>query len=136
MAESRTTDLMNPRERGSLALASAEVRVLVPVRRRAAAEETERPVGRGADLVPGSRRNQDRVAGRDPRALAVHLHLADPLEQEVHLLGLSVVVALRGLPGVERRLGQALITDGRRRKNRSVTSARDLEQGYTLPWSW
>ncbi len=100
------------------------------------AQQQRRRRGPSAEARIWCRRNQDRVAGRDPRALAVHLHLADPLEQEVHLLGLSVVVALRGLPGVERRLGQALITDGRRRKNRSVTSARDLEQGYTLPWSW
>src|SRR6266540_4159699 len=106
MAVSRTTDFMNPPGTRQSSAASAEVRVLVPVWRRAAAEETERPVGRGADPVPRARGNQDRVPGGDQRAFAVHLHLAGPLEQRVDLLGFPVVVALRGLPWFERRLGQ------------------------------
>src|SRR6185436_19007484 len=74
-----------------------EVRVLVPVRRGAAAEEAQR-VGSGrADLVPRTGRDRDGISGLDLGRLAVDLHHPGPVEDEVDLLAVAVVVAL-GLP--------------------------------------
>jgi hypothetical protein len=85
----------------------------VPVRRGAAAEEAQHAVGRGADLVPRARRDQDRVAAPDVRALAVDLDLAAALDEVVELLALAVVVALRRPARPERRLGEALVAGAR-----------------------
>jgi hypothetical protein len=41
--------------------------------------------------------------------VALHLHLAFALEQNVDLLRAGVVVALGDLPGLEARLGEALV---------------------------
>ena len=57
--------------------------------------------------APG--RDQDRVAGADRRELAVELHLTLAGLEVVQLLRDAVVVALRLLPGLERRLGEALV---------------------------
>src|SRR5436305_2334091 len=68
--------------------ALGEERVLVAVGRRAAAQEADTVVA-GADLVPRAWRDQDRVAGRDPTARAVELHLAAAIEPEVDLRALA-----------------------------------------------
>ena len=59
--------------------------------------------------MPGSGRQQDRVARPDPGVPAVDLHLALALEDVVDLLGAGVVVALGRLPRCEGRLGEALL---------------------------
>src|SRR5690349_24281284 len=91
-----------------------EVRVLVPVRGRAAAQEPQ-PLAASGDLMPGARRDQDRIAGRDLTAVAVDLHLAPAVCQVVDLLRFGVVVALRGLARLESRLGEALVLHRRGR---------------------
>src|SRR5206468_11248534 len=85
-----------------------EERVLVGVRRRAHAEDEELARTVVLERVPGSRRDEDRVAGTDPPRLAVHLQRAGSLRDEVDLLGAAVVVAFRRLIGLERRLREAL----------------------------
>src|SRR5262249_62247395 len=59
--------------------------------------------------VPCSVRDQHGVAGPDSARVAVDLHPAGALEDEVDLLGRAVVVALGRLVGLERRLGEALL---------------------------
>ena len=91
-----------------------EERVLVAVRRRAGAQEAETSVVAGADLVPRAGRDENRIAGSDVPPLALELHLARAVDNDVDLLALCVVVALRRLARLQRRLGERLLTRRRR----------------------
>src|SRR5690349_8949632 len=86
--------------------ALVEERVVVAVRRDAAAEEADG--GRGGELVPRARRDEDCVARADAAAVAVDLHVALALEHDVDLLRGAVLVPLRALTLPERRFRQAL----------------------------
>src|SRR3954469_14919498 len=87
---------------------SAEERVVVGIRRNAHAEDEELARTVVLERVPGARRDEDRIAGTDPSRLAVDLQRACPLRDEVDLLGQAVVMAFRGLTGLESRLREAL----------------------------
>src|SRR3954454_20173324 len=95
-------------ESSHAALRLLEERVLVRVRRRAHAEDGQLARAVVLERVPGTRRDQDRVAGPHPAGLAVDLELARPFRDEVDLLGSLVVVPFRGLRRLERGLGEAL----------------------------
>src|SRR6266849_426577 len=85
-----------------------EERVVVRVRRRAAAEDPQLAGPVVLERVPRARRDQDCVARTKEARLAVELHLALTLEHEVDLFADAVIVALGRLPRLERRLGEAL----------------------------
>src|SRR4051812_49148033 len=87
--------------------AESEVRVLVAIGRRAAAEQPH-PGRACLQLVPGAGWNQDCVALLDLARFSVDLHRPATRDEEVDLLAQRVVVALRRLPRVECRLGQGL----------------------------
>jgi hypothetical protein len=115
-------------------LALLEVRVLVAVRRGATAEEAKRRVG--ANLVPGTGRDQDGVARTNTSATAVDLHLAGAFEHEVDLLGSTVVVPLRLLLRRELGLRETLIPRGRhpvveQDTDRAAVSGRERLGGVT-----
>src|SRR3981081_3670558 len=74
-----------------------EERVFVGVWRRAVAEEAQLAVAVVLQRVPGAGGDQDGVARADHLAVAVDLHPAGALQDEVDLLRCAVVVALRGL---------------------------------------
>src|SRR6476469_9855122 len=85
-----------------------EERVVVRVRRHAAAEEPELTVAVVLERVPGARSDERRVPRTYAAPLAVDLQIARALQDEVDLLGRTVVVALRRLARLERRLCKAL----------------------------
>src|SRR3954465_898007 len=87
---------------------SAEERVVVGIRRNAHAEDEELARTVVLERVPGARRDEDGAAGPDPSRLPVGLQRACPLRDEVDLLGQAVVMAFRGLTGLESRLREAL----------------------------
>ena len=64
-----------------------------------------------------------RVARPDVPPLAVDLHLAAPVEEHVQLLARRVVVALRRLPRLEPRLGEALVRRAVRRVEQDANRA-------------
>jgi chromate reductase len=107
------------------AAGSLEPGVLVRVGRRAATEEAQRLARR--DRVPRARRDQDRVARTDLARLAVDLHRAAALDDEVELLGAAVVVALRRGARRQRRLGQALV------EHRRVRAVEQAADGRAVP---
>ena len=59
--------------------------------------------------MPRTRRDEHRVAPADLARIALDFHLAAAVEEEVDLLGLRVVVALRGPARVKARLREALV---------------------------
>src|SRR6266436_505675 len=71
-----------------------EERVVVRVRRHAAAEEPQLTVAVVLERVPGARRDQRRIPRADAASLAVDLEVARALQDEVDLLGGAVVMAL------------------------------------------
>src|SRR6476661_2308706 len=85
-----------------------EERVVVRVRRHAAAEEPELTGAVVFERVPGARRDERRVPRTDAASLAVDLEVAGALHDEVDLLGGAVVVALGRLARLERRLRETL----------------------------
>ena len=88
-------------------LALLEIGVLVRIGRRAGAEEAQRRLG--PNDVRGAGRQQDRIARPDFAPVAVHLDLSTPIEDEINLLSLLVMMALCGLSRRQRGLGQALV---------------------------
>lgn len=88
-----------------------EIRVLVRIRRRAAAEKTQWFCSN--DCVPRARRNQDGIARADRPALAVELNLARAFENEIKFLCHLMIMPLRSAAGRDARFGQALILNGR-----------------------
>ena len=90
---------------------SGEEGIFVRVGRGAAAEEAEGFAG--CDGVPCAGRDEDRVAGADGARLSVDFHFTAAAEDEIKLLGESVIMALRGSACGDLRLGEALVFDGR-----------------------
>jgi 3-dehydroquinate synthase len=88
-------------------LFSGEKRVLVGIRRRAAAEETQ-GFG-GGDLMPRFRRNQDRVSRPHFPFLAIDLHPARAFQNVVKLLAEPVVMPLGRNTGRKGRFRQTLV---------------------------
>ena len=80
------------------------------VRRRAAAEETQRLAC--GDGVPGTRRDEDRVSTCDLAGLAIDLDHARAFQDEVKLFRCLVVVPLGGTSGGHLRLCEALLLHG------------------------
>jgi hypothetical protein len=93
-----------------------EERVLVTVRGRTAAEEAERGSPGGANRVPCAGRDERRVTWPNKRLFAVELELTFAFDDVVDLFGFRVVVPRGGRARAERRLGQALVSDGRCRQ--------------------
>src|SRR3981081_3823632 len=111
-----------------------EERVFVGVRRRAAAEEAQFAVAVFLQRVPGAGGDQHGVARADRLGVAVDLHPAGALQNEVDLLGGAVVVALRRLVGLERRLGEALHLGATELTNgRAVLRDQELGAGARAP---
>ena len=73
--------------------------VLVFIRRRTAAQETQRQAARVADLMLRPRRDGDGVAGTDLAGLVAHLHPSRACQDIVDLLGSRVVVRGGCRPG-------------------------------------
>jgi hypothetical protein len=89
---------------------SVKESVFVRVRWRAATKEPE--VRTRGDLVSRSPRNENGVSRCYRARIAVDLHHAGSLEDEVELLGLLVVMAFGGLAGSDARLREALVLHG------------------------
>src|SRR3954451_13523069 len=85
-----------------------EERVVVRVRRHAAAEELQLTVSVVLERVPRALRDECGVARPYVASLAVDLEFARALQDEVDLLGRAVVVPLRRLARLERRLRKTL----------------------------
>src|SRR5438270_1014714 len=85
-----------------------EERVVVRVRRHADAEEPQLAVAVVLERVPRAAGDERRFAGPNVPPLAVDLELAGALQDDVDLLGRTVIVALRRLTRLERRLRKAL----------------------------
>jgi hypothetical protein len=79
------------------------------------------------DLVPRAGRDEDRIAGTDLARLALDLHLAAALEEDVDLLGARVVVALGGLPGCKAGLGETLVRGASERRIEQDPDRRAVE---------
>ena len=90
----------------------------------AAAEKAQRFAG--GDGVPGTRRDEDGIAGADGARLAVDLHFALALEDEIKLLCEPVVMPLRGRAGGDLRLGEALLFD------RGIGAVEDAADGRAV----
>ncbi len=79
------------------------------VRRGAAAEEPQG--GDGGNLVPGTGRDEDGVAGADFTRFAVDFHGSGPFQQKIKFLAQFVIMAVGGPSRGEEGLGEALVRD-------------------------
>ena len=79
--------------------------------RSAAAEKSQAIFCR--DLMPGSRRNEDAVAGPDLTDFSVDFHGACPFKNEINLLGQAMIMPLSRAPSGNAGLGEALVGDRR-----------------------
>ena len=88
-----------------------EIRILVRIGRRAAAEKAKWLCSR--DRVPRARRDEDRIAPADRAMFAVELYLAHAFENEIKLLRHLVIVPLCPGSRGDARFRKALVLYGR-----------------------
>ena len=88
-----------------------EIRILVRIRRRAAAEKAQRLCSN--DRVPRARRYEDGIARADRATFVAELHLARAFEDEIKLLRDLVIVPLCPASCGDARFRKALVLDGR-----------------------
>jgi hypothetical protein len=62
--------------------------------------------------VPGTRGNEDGVAGIDDLSGAIDFHFGGAFEDEVEFLAEAMVVAFGGAAGAEGGFGEGLVLDG------------------------
>lgn len=94
------------------------------VGRRAATQEPQR--GGGRDLVPGARRDENRIAGADRAGFRIDFHNASPLEHKIEFLAQLVVMAVGGPPGGKGGFREALVGD------RGIGAVEDAPDGGTI----
>ena len=88
-----------------------KIRIGVVVWRRATAEQAQ--VSFGGDLVARANRNQNGVAGANLASRAIKIHERGAFKQKIKFLADLVVVALSGLPRLQRSFRQTLHCNGR-----------------------
>ena len=88
-----------------------KIRVGVVVWRRATAEQSQ--VGFSGDLVARASGNKNGVAGANLADRAVKIHERGAFKQKIKFLADLVVVALSGLPRLQRSFRQTLHCNGR-----------------------
>ena len=88
---------------------SCKIRILMRIRRGAAAEEAQG--SGGGDLVPCTRWNENGVAGGDFLGGAVDFHGSGAFEEKVDLFAQFVVMAVGGGADREAGFGKALVFD-------------------------
>ena len=86
-------------------------RIVILVTGRAAAEEDEGNVADVPDLVVGTGRNGDGVERADFAEFAVEFHATGAAEDVVNLLGLRMIMLLRGGSDGDGGLREALVAD-------------------------
>src|SRR6478752_7615056 len=101
-----------------------EVRILVRIRRRAAAEKAQRLCSH--DRVPRARGNEDRVARPDCAMFAVELYLARAFEDEIKLLRDLVIVPFCPAVCGDARFRKALVFYGCIRAIEDRTDSRSV----------
>src|SRR4030095_15524402 len=99
-----------------------EIRILVRIRRRAAAEKAQRLCSH--DRVPRARRDEDRVARADHATFAVELYVARAFEDKIKLLRDLVIVPLCPAAWLDARFRKALVLYGRIRAIQDRTDSR------------
>ena len=99
-----------------------EIRILVRIRRCAAAEKAQQLCSR--DCVPRARRDEDRIARADHTTFAVELYLARAFENKIKLLRDLVIVPLCPAACLEARFRKALVSYGRIRAIEDRTDSR------------
>ena len=92
------------------------------IRGRAATEKTERLCSH--DRVPGSRRDEDRIAPADRSTFAIEFYLARAFEDEIKLLRDLVIVPLCPASRGDARFRKALVLNGRIRAIENRTDSR------------
>ena len=99
-----------------------EIRILVRIRRCAAAEKAQRLCSR--DCVPRARRDEDRIARADHTTFAIELYLARAFENKIKLLRDLVIVPLCPAACLDARFRKALVLYGRIRAIEDRTDSR------------
>ena len=88
-----------------------KIRIGVVVWRRATTEQAQ--LSFGSDLVARANRNKNGVAGANLASRAVKIHERGAFKQKIKFLADLVVVALSGLPRLQRSFRQTLHCNGR-----------------------
>jgi hypothetical protein len=99
-----------------------QIRILVRIGGRAATEKAERLCSH--DRVPGSRRDEDRIARADHSTFAIEFYLARAMEDEIKLLRDLVIVPLCPASRGDARFRKALVLNGRIRVIENRTDSR------------
>src|SRR2546423_6006319 len=103
--------------------------VIVRVRRRAAAQQDERFLAVVEQLVRGSRRDHDAVAGDDLGLIVPEAHPAGAGDEVVELFAPRVIVLSRLAVRRQGRLGEALVAGGGPRRARQLADLAAVERG-------
>ena len=90
-----------------------EIGVPVLIGRRTGAQKTQGDRTGARDLMPGSRRDEDGIAGADRLPLAIQLHFPGAFQKIINFLREAVVMSLGGLTKRERGLSEGLKLHGR-----------------------
>lgn len=89
-----------------------EISVPVLIGRRTSAQKTQGDGTGARDLMPGSRRDEDGIAGAHRLPLAIQLHFPGAFQKKINFLREAVVMPLGGLTKRERGLGEGLKLHG------------------------